>query len=138
MPEVKADALKKLGEAQKGDFLGMFKAMEGLPVIVRLLDPPLHEFLDDPRELEVEIAKLDAASKALGAAAAYDDALAKMNVDLQRSLESNQALLKQLDSFQEANPMPVRKQASVRLGRIISAFKQSDFIASTIFISNPV
>ena len=44
---VKADAVEKLGAAQKGDFLEMFKAMDGMPVIVRLLDPPLHEFLED-------------------------------------------------------------------------------------------
>ena len=104
-PAVKADALAKLGEAQKGDFLGMFKAMEGLPVIVRLLDPPLHEFLDAPRELEVEIAKLEAASKALEAAASVDDSLADMNEELEKAIATKQALLKQLDSFQEANPM---------------------------------
>ena len=80
----KADALAKLGAAQKGDFLQMFKVMAGLPVIVRLLDPPLHEFLDSPRELEVEIAKAEAAG---------EDCAAK------------RALLKRLDSFQEANPM---------------------------------
>ena len=50
---VKADAVEKLGAAQKGDFLEMFKAMDGMPVIVRLLDPPLHEFLEDPRDLDV-------------------------------------------------------------------------------------
>ena len=49
-----------LFEAQTGDFYGMFKAMDGLPVIVRLLDPPLHEFLESPRALEVEIARLEA------------------------------------------------------------------------------
>ncbi len=104
-PEVKADALKKLGEAQKGDFLGMFKAMEGLPVIVRLLDPPLHEFLDNPRELEVELAKLESASKAVEAAAVTDEALLALNDELEKAIAVKAALLKQLDSFQEANPM---------------------------------
>ncbi len=42
------EALAKILPLQKGDFLEIFKTMEGLPVIVRLLDPPLHEFL--PRE----------------------------------------------------------------------------------------
>jgi pyruvate,orthophosphate dikinase len=83
----------------------MFKAMEGLPVIVRLLDPPLHEFLDSPRELEVEIAKLEAASKAIEAAAVSDDTLLALNEELEKALAVKQALLKQLDSFQEANPM---------------------------------
>jgi pyruvate,orthophosphate dikinase len=83
----------------------MFKAMEGLPVIVRLLDPPLHEFLDSPRELEVEIAKLESASKAVEAAATTDETLLALNEELEKALAVKQALLKQLDSFQEANPM---------------------------------
>ncbi len=41
---------------QKGDFVGIFTAMSGLPVTVRLLDPPLHEFLPDQVELAVEVA----------------------------------------------------------------------------------
>ncbi|MDO4798366.1 MAG: pyruvate, phosphate dikinase, partial [Coriobacteriales bacterium] len=104
---VKAEVLKKLGEAQKGDFLGMFKAMAGLPVIVRLLDPPLHEFLDSPRELEVEIAKLEAANSALEAAkgtvAGAD--LDELNVELEKAVAAKRELLKRIDSFQEANPM---------------------------------
>ena len=81
---VKADSLEKLGAAQKGDFLGMFKAMDGKTVIVRLLDPPLHEFLDNPRALDVEIAKEEAAGK---------------------DCTEKRALMAKLDSFQEANPM---------------------------------
>ena len=45
-PAIREKALADLLEAQTGDFYGMFKAMDGLPVIVRLLDPPLHEFLE--------------------------------------------------------------------------------------------
>ncbi|MFR5091652.1 MAG: putative PEP-binding protein [Adlercreutzia equolifaciens] len=48
---IREKAVADLFEAQVGDFYGMFKAMDGLPVIVRLLDPPLHEFLESPREL---------------------------------------------------------------------------------------
>ena len=62
----------------------MFKAMDGMPVIVRLLDPPLHEFLEDPRDLDVEIAKEEAEGK---------------------DVSEKKALLAKLDSFQEANPM---------------------------------
>ncbi len=43
--KIRNEALKKLLPIQRKDFLGIFKAMEGLPVTVRLLDPPLHEFL---------------------------------------------------------------------------------------------
>ena len=38
-------ALAKIMPMQKGDFLGLFRVMKGLPVTIRLLDPPLHEFL---------------------------------------------------------------------------------------------
>ncbi len=52
-------ALKKLLPMQRGDFEGIFKAMGGRPVTIRLLDPPLHEFLpteeDDIRELAAEM-----------------------------------------------------------------------------------
>ena len=49
----RAEALAKLKVMQKSDFTGIFKAMDGLPVIIRLLDPPLHEFLPkEPNVLE--------------------------------------------------------------------------------------
>ena len=51
--EGRKDALAKLKVMQKADFTGIFRAMEGLPVIIRLLDPPLHEFLPkEPNILE--------------------------------------------------------------------------------------
>ena len=80
-------ALAELLEAQTGDYLGIFEAMDGLPVTVRLLDPPLHEFLDSPRELEVEIVKAEA-----GGAPASD-------------LAAKRKLLAQIDSMAEMNPM---------------------------------
>jgi pyruvate,orthophosphate dikinase len=48
--EARKKALKKLLPLQKGDFKGIFKAMHGLPVTVRLLDPPLHEFVPKTKE----------------------------------------------------------------------------------------
>ena len=84
---IREKAVADLFEAQVGDFYGMFKAMDGLPVIVRLLDPPLHEFLESPRELAVEIAKMEA----IGAAA---DAIAE-----------KRDLLEKIDGFAEQNPM---------------------------------
>ncbi len=53
-------ALKKLLPMQRADFIGLFKAMQGLPVTIRLLDPPLHEFLPKREDLMVEIAVLEA------------------------------------------------------------------------------
>ena len=65
----------------------MFRAMDGLPVIVRLLDPPLHEFLESPRALDVEIAKLEATGG--------DKAL----------IAEKRMLMEQIDGMSEANPM---------------------------------
>jgi len=53
-------ALKKLLPMQRADFLGLFRVMDGLPVTIRLLDPPLHEFLPKREDLMVEIAVLEA------------------------------------------------------------------------------
>jgi pyruvate,orthophosphate dikinase len=53
-------ALKKLLPMQRADFIGLFQVMDGLPVTIRLLDPPLHEFLPKREELMVEIAVLEA------------------------------------------------------------------------------
>jgi pyruvate, orthophosphate dikinase len=51
--------LAKLLPMQRSDFEGIFRAMDGLPVTIRLLDPPLHEFLPKREELMVEIARLE-------------------------------------------------------------------------------
>jgi pyruvate,orthophosphate dikinase len=54
------EALTKLEPMQREDFEGIFRAMDGLPVTVRLLDPPLHEFLPDSKDLTKEIAEREA------------------------------------------------------------------------------
>jgi pyruvate,orthophosphate dikinase len=51
----KATALGKMLPEQRGDFHGIFKSMDGLPVIIRLIDPPLHEFLPAHDELLVDV-----------------------------------------------------------------------------------
>jgi pyruvate,orthophosphate dikinase len=53
-------AMGKLELLQRGDFEGIFEAMDGLPVVVRLIDPPLHEFLPPHEELIDQVARLDA------------------------------------------------------------------------------
>jgi pyruvate,orthophosphate dikinase len=85
--EARKAALADLLAAQTGDFLGMFKAQDGLPVIVRLLDPPLHEFLESPRALDVEIAHMEEQG------APADEIAAKRK------------LMAQIDAMSEANPM---------------------------------
>ncbi len=56
-PEARTTALDKLLEPQRDDFLGIFRAMDGLPVTIRLLDPPLHEFLPHEKEAREKLAK---------------------------------------------------------------------------------
>ena len=51
-------SLEKLGRLQKKDFEGILRAMQGLPVIIRLIDPPLHEFLPKYETLLVQVTKL--------------------------------------------------------------------------------
>ena len=84
---VREKAVAELFKVQTEDFYGMFKAMDGLPVIVRLLDPPLHEFLESPRALDVEIAKLEATGG--------DKA----------EIAAKRKLMEQIDAMSEANPM---------------------------------
>ena len=84
---IREKAVADLFEAQSGDFYGMFKAMDGLPVIVRLLDPPLHEFLESPRALDVEIARMEATGAD------------------PRAISQKRDLMDKIDSFAEQNPM---------------------------------
>jgi pyruvate,orthophosphate dikinase len=81
-----AEALKALLPLQREDFIGIFRAMDGLPVTVRLIDPPLHEFLPDMTELSVEIAVADATGKKV------DDAQRKLLTAVRRLHEQNPML----------------------------------------------
>ena len=56
--EEQGAALEKLLPFQRSDFEGLFRVMDGLPVIIRLIDPPLHEFLPSYEELLVEVTEL--------------------------------------------------------------------------------
>ena len=67
-PEDEAAALEELRRVQKADFMDILEAMDGLPVTVRLLDPPLHEFLPKVDELEVKAATTGLDARGGGAA----------------------------------------------------------------------
>ncbi|MBL8179215.1 MAG: pyruvate, phosphate dikinase [Bryobacterales bacterium] len=93
-------ALQKLLPMQRADFAGLFKAMGGFPVVIRTLDPPLHEFVPKREELMVDIARLPHADAKLKKemAGRY-----KMGVgDLKKSLPE---LLKRVEELHEFNPM---------------------------------
>ncbi len=89
-------ALQELLPLQRDDFLGIFEAMDGLPVVVRLLDPPLHEFLPDLTTLSVKVA----VAEALG-----------------EPDEEAAALLKEVQRHDEQNPMLGMR--GVRLGLVV-------------------
>jgi pyruvate,orthophosphate dikinase len=61
--EVRREALSRLLPFQRGDFVGILEAMQGLPVVIRLIDPPLHEFLPSHDELLEEVTRLRALKK---------------------------------------------------------------------------
>jgi pyruvate,orthophosphate dikinase len=97
-------ALKKLLPMQRADFAGVFKAMDGLPVTIRTLDPPLHEFLPRREDLMVEIATLshaDAKQKK-ELVKRYADYGAKGVGDLKKVLPT---LLARVEQLHEFNPM---------------------------------
>ncbi|HHT01708.1 MAG TPA: pyruvate, phosphate dikinase [Firmicutes bacterium] len=84
--EERQAALDKLLPMQQGDFEGILRAMAGYPVIIRLLDPPLHEFLPDEMELHKSVWELEKAGD-------------------RTALAEKQALLTKVQRMQEANPM---------------------------------
>jgi pyruvate,orthophosphate dikinase len=97
-------ALKKLLPMQRRDFVGLFRAMDGLPVTIRLLDPPLHEFVPKREELIHDIAVLshaDTRQKKL-LVEKYRDFGAKGAGDLKKVLPS---LLRRVEQLHEFNPM---------------------------------
>jgi pyruvate,orthophosphate dikinase len=99
MAKAEADrraALNELLPLQRADFQGLFKAMHGLPVTIRTIDPPLHEFLPKREELMVEIARLEITKR--------DGA----------ELEAKRQLLQRVEQLHEFNPMLGHR--GVRLG----------------------
>lgn len=81
------EALEQLLPMQQEDFEGIFEAMQGFPVTIRLLDPPLHEFLPDKEELLVEVTKLQI-----------------LDPDSEE-LKQKEQLLKKVRQLDEFNPM---------------------------------
>ncbi|NLX91970.1 MAG: pyruvate, phosphate dikinase [Firmicutes bacterium] len=86
-PEERKKALDKLLPIQQGDFEGILRAMAGNPVTIRLLDPPLHEFLPNLEELLVEVTLL------------------KERGEAGDTLKEKEELLKKVRSLSEFNPM---------------------------------
>ena len=81
------EALDKLRPMQKEDFKGIFEVMDGLPVTIRLLDPPLHEFLPDRDELLIELTEL------------------KVTGGDEEKIAEKEQLLEDIERLDEMNPM---------------------------------
>jgi pyruvate,orthophosphate dikinase len=88
------EGLEELLPLQQGDFEGLFEAMEGLPVTIRLLDPPLHEFLPDRTQVESEVERA--------------------RVEMTDDLEELERTLERVRALEEVNPMLGTR--GVRLG----------------------
>jgi pyruvate,orthophosphate dikinase len=91
------EALDRLLPLQRSDFAELFRVMDGKPVIIRLLDPPLHEFLPDFRSLTVDVT--DSKIKLTNATT-----LDEVDTLLHR-IEETERVLSRLDALHESNPM---------------------------------
>jgi len=96
-------ALAKLLPFQRRDFAGLFQAMDGFPVVIRTLDPPLHEFLPKREELMVDVAILPYADlkKKKELVATYQ----RFGAEVKTLKTVLTALLKRVEELHEFNPM---------------------------------
>ncbi|MDX1664521.1 MAG: pyruvate, phosphate dikinase [Candidatus Promineifilaceae bacterium] len=102
----RVEALEKLLPLQREDFAGLFRAMDGLPVIIRLIDPPLHEFLPAYEELLQELADLKVQMQHFHTLSEIDNAL--------RQIRRDEDYLERVEALREMNPMLGTR--GVRLG----------------------
>ena len=111
---VQNEAIDKLLPLQRGDFDGLFRAMDGLPVIIRLIDPPLHEFLPSQVELTHELADLKLQLQHHSSLGEIDKILSEIQI--------KSTYLERVEALQEMNPMLGTR--GVRLGILIPELTQ--------------
>jgi pyruvate,orthophosphate dikinase len=92
--EERESALDELLPMQRSDFEGIFRVMDGLPVIIRLIDPPLHEFLPSHDELLVRVTELRTRKE-----------VGQISAEEESELAEKEDLLKAVESMRESNPM---------------------------------
>jgi pyruvate, orthophosphate dikinase len=111
-------ALARLLPIQREDFKGIFRAMAGLPVTIRLLDPPIHEFLPTATQLEFEIAHLHHLARAVSSMDELPDTLKLLDPDLHKShlheLEKLGLALREFHAAGRDNALLARKEAMLR------------------------
>jgi pyruvate,orthophosphate dikinase len=108
-PSQRREAIEALLPFQREDFSGLFRVMDGLPVIVRLIDPPLHEFLPGHEELMYELADLKIQLRSAATLSAMDKLI--------EQIAAKERIFKQVNVLREANPMLGLR--GVRLGILI-------------------
>jgi pyruvate,orthophosphate dikinase len=108
-PAEREASLEALLPLQRGDFDGLFRAMDGLPVIIRLIDPPLHEFLPAHDDLVQDLANLKMELRGSQNLSEVDAHLEQISV--------KQRFLDRVQSLREENPMLGTR--GVRLGMLI-------------------
>jgi pyruvate,orthophosphate dikinase len=108
-PTERTEAILALLPMQRADFEGLFRAMEGQPVIIRLLDPPLHEFLPSAHDLMLELTDLKLRMQHLSSLKDLDNTL--------EEIEAKSRLLERVEALGESNPMLGTR--GVRLGMLI-------------------
>jgi pyruvate,orthophosphate dikinase len=97
LPVERQEALEAVLPFQREDFAGLFRAMDGLPVIIRLLDPPLHEFLPNHVELLRELSDIKIRLQ-------HASDLETLN-GLLDQVRKKESILKRVESLHESNPM---------------------------------
>jgi pyruvate,orthophosphate dikinase len=93
-------ALQKLLPFQRKDFAGLFDAMDGFPVVIRTLDPPLHEFLPKREQLMVDLAKLPNADTK-----AKKEMAGRYGIEVKELKTRLPELLRRVEELHEFNPM---------------------------------
>ncbi|THB70416.1 MAG: pyruvate, phosphate dikinase [Desulfobulbaceae bacterium] len=93
----RTEAIKKLLPYQREDFTGLFRTMNGLPVVIRLIDPPLHEFLPDHISLMRDLADLKIQLQHAPSLEAIDDLL--------KQVREKEKVLRRVETLREDNPM---------------------------------
>ena len=93
----RSEAIKSLLPLQREDFTGLFRVMAGLPVVIRLIDPPLHEFLPDHLSLVRELSDLKIQLQHAANLEAIDDLL--------KQIRSKEKVLDRIEVLREDNPM---------------------------------
>ncbi|NWG02241.1 MAG: pyruvate, phosphate dikinase [Syntrophaceae bacterium] len=99
--EKRAEAIEKLLPMQKNDFKEIFKAMKGLPVTVRLLDPPLHEFLPSAEELASELRNLRDLESAFASMETISDAMKFLDPSSRESLKLLEHTVSEITEIKE-------------------------------------